>query len=69
MDEHQLIAGLKSRDPAAVQELLDSYGHRLLRSAFLLCGNETEAEDLFQEAFLEAFRSIHRVASASVRNG
>jgi RNA polymerase sigma-70 factor (ECF subfamily) len=65
MDEHQLVAGLKSRDPVAVRELLGLYGNRLLRSACLLSGNETEAEDLVQETILEAFRSIHRFGGRS----
>jgi hypothetical protein len=46
MDEQQLIAALKARDPAAVRELVNSCGHRLLRSAFPLCGSETDAQDL-----------------------
>jgi len=60
-----LIAGLQKKEPAAVEYLLDTYGDRLLRTAFLLCGNETEAEDLVQAALLEAFRSIHRFGGKS----
>ena len=65
MDEEQLIAALKSQDPGAVQELVDSYGDRLLRSAFSLCGNETEAQDIVQDTFLQAIRSIHRFQGRS----
>lgn len=36
---------------------LDVYGERLLRSAFLLSGDQMEAEDLVQDTFLEAFKS------------
>ena len=35
------------------------YGNRLLRSAFLLCGNKTDAEDIVQDTFLEAIRNAH----------
>ena len=60
MNDDQLVMALKDQDPAAAQELLDAYGDRLLRSAFLLCGNETEAQDLVQETFLQAIRSVQR---------
>lgn len=60
MDEQQLRLALKSRDPAAVQELVDACNQRLLRSAFLLCGNEADAQDLVQDTFLQGFHSAHR---------
>jgi RNA polymerase sigma-70 factor (ECF subfamily) len=40
-----------------VEELVDAYGDRLLRSACLLLGDEVEAQDLVQETFLQALRS------------
>lgn len=60
MDQEQLVAALRRRDPLAVQELMDDCGPRLLRSAFLLCGSEADAQDLVQETFLQALKSIHR---------
>jgi RNA polymerase sigma-70 factor (ECF subfamily) len=60
MDEERLVAGLKHREPAAIEALLETHGNRLLRSAVLLCGDETTAQDLVQDAFLEAMRSVHR---------
>lgn len=69
MSDEQLIAALKAGEPGAVQNLvqglLDSYGDRLLRSAFLLCGNETEAQDFVQETFLQSMRSVHRFQGRS----
>ena len=44
MDQSRLVSALRGGDPAAIQELVDLYGDRLLRSASLLCGNETEAQ-------------------------
>ncbi|MGD1017728.1 MAG: RNA polymerase sigma factor [Verrucomicrobiia bacterium] len=60
MDEERLITALKAHVPGAAQELVSSYGDRLFRSAFLLCGNEADAEDIVQETFLQAMRSVHR---------
>ena len=60
MDQEQLLAALKGRDHAAVQELVEAFGPRLFRSACLLCGSETDAEDLVQETFVQAMQSAHR---------
>ena len=65
MDEDQLVQGLRSQDPGAMQELVVAYGDRLFRSACLLCGNEAEAQDLVQETFLQAVRSAHRFGGRS----
>src|SRR5215469_7516780 len=65
MDERKLVAALKNQEPEAVQELVRAYGDRLLRSAFLLCGSETDAEDLVQETFLQAIRSTRRFGARS----
>src|ERR1700677_3029064 len=65
MDEEQIISALGGRDPAAARELIDSHGNRLLRSAFLLCHNETDAQDLVQETFLQARKSAHRFRGGS----
>jgi RNA polymerase sigma-70 factor, ECF subfamily len=65
MNEDQLVTGLKGQDPQAVQELVNLYGDRLLRSAFLLCGNETAAQDMVQETFLQAMRSARRFRGQS----
>src|ERR1700757_874401 len=40
-----------------VQGFVDSHGDRLLRSAYLLCGDETEAQDLVQETLIQAIKS------------
>ena len=43
-----------------LQAWMQAHGNRLLRSAYLLCGNQTEAEDLVQETLLQALKSAHR---------
>jgi len=65
MDEANLVAALRSRDSAALEALIESHGDRLLRSAVLLCGDESAAQDLVQDAFVQAFRSVHRFRGQS----
>ncbi len=65
MNQEQLVTALRSQDPGAMSELVTVFGDRLFRSACLLCGYETEAQDLVQETFLEALRSIHRFQGRS----
>jgi len=43
-----------------LQEVIEANGDRLVRSAYLLCGDETEAQDLVQETFLQALKSAHK---------
>ncbi|MGO8931426.1 MAG: RNA polymerase sigma factor [Limisphaerales bacterium] len=65
MDEEQLVQGLRSQDPEAVQEMVVSHGDRLFRSACLLCGDQAEAQDLVQETLLQAVRSAPRFRGGS----
>jgi RNA polymerase sigma-70 factor (ECF subfamily) len=65
MDEQRLLAVLRGEDPVAARELIRASGERLLRSAFLLCGREADAQDLVQETFLQAIRSVHRFRGES----
>ncbi len=60
MDAVKLVAALKGRDSAAIEALIATHGDRLLRSATLLCGDESNAQDLVQDTFVEALRSVHR---------
>jgi RNA polymerase sigma-70 factor, ECF subfamily len=48
-----------------VRSALHAHGDRLLRSAYLLCGDATEAQDLVQETFLQALKSADRFRGES----
>lgn len=45
--------------------MFQSYGNRLLRAAYLLCHNETDALDLVQETFCQAMEAIGRFRGES----
>lgn len=51
-----MIAKEENGAAQAVQELMESDGRKMYGLALKLCRNESEAEDLVQEIFLQAFR-------------
>ena len=60
MDDTGIVAALHSGNFAAIEELSRAYGNRLLRSAYLLCGNEPDSQDLVQDTWIQVIKSIHR---------
>ena len=63
--ERQLVAGLKNGDAACFESLVRDYGGRMLAVARRYTHNEADAQDCVQEAYLQAFRSIHRFKGQS----
>ncbi len=57
-DEADLIQRSQRGDREAFAGLVDRYWNRLYRWLYHLSHNQHEAEDMAQEAFLKAFRSI-----------
>lgn len=64
-EEEELLAGLRAGEEAAFERLVRRHGPRLLAVARRLLGDEEDARDAVQEAFLAAFRGIDRFAGAS----
>jgi len=65
IDEEHLVSQLKKGAPEALKTLVSTYGSRLLKSSYLLCGNEADAEDLVQETFLQALPAVKRFKGKS----
>jgi RNA polymerase sigma-70 factor, ECF subfamily len=64
-DEAALVARLCGGDPAAFEQLVRTYGPRLLKLARRYLPSESDAEDTVQDAFLSAFRAIGDFAGDS----
>ena len=60
LDDAALLARLRAGDDAAFEELLRTYSPRLLIVARRILGNDEDARDVMQDAFLSAFRSLDR---------
>jgi len=60
LDETALLARLRAGEEAAYETLVRAFGGRLLAAARRMLGNEEDARDAVQEAFLSAFRGLDR---------
>jgi RNA polymerase sigma-70 factor (ECF subfamily) len=57
-DEAQLLQRLRAGDDAAFEEMVRTYGGRLLAVARRLLGNEADAQDALQDGFVSALRAL-----------
>ncbi len=57
-EEMDLIREAQAGSRAAFDALVRQYEHQVLRLALHLTGSEHDAEDIYQEAFLKAYRYI-----------
>jgi RNA polymerase sigma-70 factor (ECF subfamily) len=60
MDEAAAVARAKAGDSEAFRLLVERHGRALFRLAYRMTGNEHDAEDVVQEAFLKAYRGLGR---------
>lgn len=60
-DELQWVYRCRQGDEVALSLLIARHRNRLIRTATNLLRDRYEAEDVSQEAFLKAFREIHRL--------
>jgi RNA polymerase sigma-70 factor, ECF subfamily len=58
-----LVERIKARDNEAFEKMVRQYGGRMLATARRLLGNEHDANDVVQQAFISAFKSIHGFSS------
>lgn len=59
------VARLQAGDQAAYAQLVEQHAGKIYRLALRMMGNEADAEDVLQETFLSAFRSIDRFEERS----
>src|SRR5580692_4639542 len=58
IDDTMLVREAQRGNRAAFEELVRHYDQAVLRLAIHLTGNEHEAQDIYQEAFLKAYKSV-----------
>jgi RNA polymerase sigma-70 factor (ECF subfamily) len=60
VDDTVLVQRAQQGDTAAFEELVRNYDRRVLRLALHLTDSTEDAQDIYQEAFLRAYRNIGR---------
>jgi RNA polymerase sigma-70 factor (ECF subfamily) len=58
IDDSLLVREAQRGNRAAFEELVRHYDQQVLRLAMHLTGSDAEAQDIYQEAFLKAYKSI-----------
>jgi RNA polymerase sigma-70 factor (ECF subfamily) len=61
IEEAKLVRQVREGDDDALRSLVDKHRVRLIRTAANILRDPMEAEDVAQEAFLKAFRELHRL--------
>jgi len=54
------MQGLQSRNPEVLENLIETYQHRLIRYLLSLTGSRSLADDLFQETWLRVLERGHQ---------
>ena len=60
MNEADLIGRVRNGDARAYDLLVEQHRQAVFRLAYLLLGDPDDADDVAQETFIHAFRSLHR---------
>jgi RNA polymerase sigma-70 factor, ECF subfamily len=65
LSDAELVARLQTGDQVAYAQLVEQHAGPIYRLALRMMGNEADAEDVLQETFLSAFKSIGRFEARS----
>jgi RNA polymerase sigma-70 factor (ECF subfamily) len=60
MDDSTLVGKCLAGDPRSYGQIVDKYSARILNLGYAMLGSRQDAEDVAQEAFVRAFRSLPR---------
>jgi RNA polymerase sigma-70 factor (ECF subfamily) len=65
MDDAAAVAQARAGDSEAFRLLVERHSRALFKLGYRMTGNEQDAEDVVQEAFLKAYRSLDRFEERS----
>lgn len=64
-NEEELVERAKRGDADAYERIVEAYQGIAFRVAYVVCGDETDAEDAAQEGFVKAYRALARFRSGA----
>lgn len=64
LTDAELLRAIRDQDEGAFEAFVERYGQRLFSFGLRMCGHHEDAEDVFQETLLRAFRSLETVRDA-----
>lgn len=64
-NETAIVARARGGDEEAFRQLVEDHSRDVFRLAYRMTGSRENADDVVQEAFLRAYRSLHRFDSRS----
>ena len=65
LNEREMVAALRRRDPAAFSQLFETYSDKVYRLAVGLLEDETEAEGVVQDTFMRLFEKLDQFEGRS----
>jgi RNA polymerase sigma-70 factor (ECF subfamily) len=65
LGDEEIVDRVRGGDIASFELLMRRYNQRLFRIARSVCGNDSEAEDIVQEAYVKAFANLHQFEGRS----
>ncbi len=60
MEDRELISGIKNKNKQVYKEFIEQYQKLVLNICFRFVNNSDDANDVAQEVFIEAYRSIEK---------
>jgi RNA polymerase sigma-70 factor (ECF subfamily) len=65
MNEEELILGLKNKEEQAFRQLVDQHQVKVIHTCFRFVHDQSEAQDLAQDVFVEVYQSIGKFRKES----
>lgn len=69
MDDKELVKRILARDEEAFRVLIEKHEKLVYTAIYRIVPNQSDAEDLFQDVFLEVYRSIHHLRNENDLSG
>jgi RNA polymerase sigma-70 factor (ECF subfamily) len=64
-EAQRLVEAARNGDPRAFEALVKRYRHRIFALALHMTGSPSDADDITQDAFMRAYRNMHRFEGRS----